>query len=156
MSQENVEIVRLFNAPVEGDDAIPDIREMLERTGPDFEPDTVLADWAKHPVWRHAHHDIEWDGSALGIVKPALGPREVMLFWADWSEAWESYVYRIVEYRDLGDHVLTPLDIHAHGPGGIPVEMRIFQTWEVRDGKIWRSRSFPSEQEALEAVGLSE
>ena len=157
MSQENVEIVRQFNAPLEGKDAIPDIRAGLERTGPDFAPDIVLAEWARDPAWRHAHHEIEMDVSAIGgIVEPAIGPREVMLFWADWSQAWESYVYRILEYRDLGDHVLTRVHIQARGPGGIPVEMRLFQVWEIRDGKVWRMRAFFSEQEALAAVGLSE
>jgi hypothetical protein len=34
--------------------------------------------------------------------------------------------------------------------------MRLFQVWEIRDGKVWRMRAFFSEQEALAAVGLSE
>jgi ketosteroid isomerase-like protein len=78
------------------------------------------------------------------------------LWWADWAETWDSYVYRISEYRDLGDWVLTLTDVRARGRGGIPVEMRTFELWQPRDGKIARYRAFLTEQEALEAVGLSE
>jgi ketosteroid isomerase-like protein len=157
MSQENVEIVRLFHAPFEGEDVLPHIRAALERFGPDPQPGTVLAEWAKDPAWRYAHPEIEWDVSGAGAVGLTVrGPREVALFWADWTEAWESYVYRTVEYRDLGDWVLVPVDLRARGPAGMPVEMRLFQLFQVRDDKVSRMRAFLSEQAALEAVGLSD
>ena len=49
-------------------------------------------------------------------------------------KAWQNYTYRVSTYRDLGDWVLTRTDVKASGPGGIPVEMRICQIWQVRDG----------------------
>jgi ketosteroid isomerase-like protein len=157
VSQENVEVVRQYNEPYEGDDVIPVIRETLERVGPDPQPDAVLAEWAAHPVMQHLHADIEWDVSATGAVgNTAHGPRGLALWWADWVEGWESYVYRILDYRDLGDWVLTPAAVQAQGRGGIAVEMRIFQVWQVRDGKIAVHRVFLTEPEALEAVGLRE
>jgi ketosteroid isomerase-like protein len=79
-----------------------------------------------------------------------------MLWWAEWAGVWESYVYRNSAYRDLGDWVLTPTDVRARGRGGIPVEMRVLQLWQVRDGKVAALRVFLSEREALEALGLSE
>ncbi len=157
MSQENVEVVRRFNEPYEGQDIMPVIREAIGRLGPDPQVGAVLALWAEDPGWKQVHPDIEWDMSAVGMgVAPARGPREVVAWLVDWVEGWESYIYRVVEYRDLGDWVLTQTDLRARGRGGIPVEMHTFVLWRVRDGKIAVYRVFPSEAEALEAAGLSE
>jgi hypothetical protein len=69
---------------------------------------------------------------------------------------WESYVYEMREYRDLGDWVLTVNDARARGRGGIPVETRAVQLWQLEGGKIVTVRLFGSEDEALKAVGLKE
>jgi ketosteroid isomerase-like protein len=156
MSRENVEIVRHFNTPYEGQNVVPVFRAGAERLGPDPQPDTLLAEWAKDPAYQHMHPEIEWDVTATGAFGTvAHGARELALWWTDWSQAWESYVYRIIEYRDLGDWILTRSAVRARGRG-IPVEMLTFELWQVRDGKIAIYRAFLSEQEALEAVGLSD
>jgi ketosteroid isomerase-like protein len=157
MSQENIEVVRSLQAPWEGKDVIDAIRQLLERIGPAPQPEAVLAAWAEDPGWRHVHPEIEWDTSATGAMgSVARGPTEVASWWADWVEVWERYAYRIVEYRDLGDWVLTPVDVRASTRDGMNVEMRTFQVWQVRDGKVAVQRAFVTEQEALEAVGLQE
>src|SRR6266550_392059 len=56
------------------------------------------------------------------------------------------------EYRDFGDWVLTVNDAKARGRGGIPVETRVFQLWQVQNGKIVTVRLFGSEAEALKAA----
>jgi ketosteroid isomerase-like protein len=157
MSQENVEIVRRFNAAHEQENLIPLIRAAVERVGPDPTPEAVMEVWGEDPGWRYLHADIEWDVSATGALGEATrGARDVAVWWAQWVEVWDSYVYRMGTYRDLGDWVLTPVEIEAHGRDGITVAMDIFNTWLVRDGKIAVQRSFLSEDEALEAVGLRE
>ena len=157
MSQENVEVVRGFNAPREGENLIPVVREALERLGPDPAPEAILALWGEDPGWRYAHPDIEWDLRATGAVgSAARGPREVGAWWAEWVEVWESYVYRMRDYRDLGDWVLTPTEIRARAREGITAAMDVFQLWQVRDGKVAVLRAFLSEPEALQAVGLRE
>jgi ketosteroid isomerase-like protein len=157
MSRENVEIVRRFNEPHDGEDIIPLLRAGIDQVGPDPEPEAVLAFWADDPGWRYAHPEIEWDIAATGPVgMTASGPIEVARWWRDWSETWESYVDRMVEYRDLGEWVLAPTDVRAKGRGGIRVEMRAFQIFRVRDGKIAAMRAFLIEREALEAAGLRE
>ena len=84
------------------------------------------------------------------------GAKEVGAFWTEWLEAWESYVFRPTVYRDLGDWVLVETEARAQGRGGIPVAMRVFELYQVRDGKIVVYRSFFSEQEAFKAAGLEE
>ena len=101
--------------------------------------------------------EVEWDATGLGMFGVvAHGLYGLALFWREWVEAWESYVYEMREYRDLGDWVLTINDAKARGRGGIPVETPVFQLWRVRDGKIVAVRLFGSETEALKAVGLEE
>lgn len=50
--------------------------------------------------------------------------------------------------------MLTPVHVEAVGRGGISVEMRAFQVWQVREGKVAVMRALVTEAEALEALGL--
>ena len=158
MSEENVELVRRHLEPYDGKDFVPVFREAVDRLGPAPEPHAVLDLWAEDPSLRYLHpeyvHEMPWGGP---LPRRATGPTELHRLWAtDWVDAWESYVYRVVEYRDLGQWVLTPVDVRATGRGGIPVEMRTFEIRTVRDGKIAEARVFGTEAEALEAARLSE
>jgi hypothetical protein len=157
MSQENVEMVRRHLDPYEGEDFVPVLSEAVEELGPEPQPDAVLALWAEGPSFRHLHQEVAWEVAIGGPLDvEATGPTEILRWWAEWLEVWESYVYRAVEYRDLGEWVLTPVEVRATGRGGIPVEMRTFEIRRVRDGKIDVCRVFGTEQQALEAAGLSE
>jgi len=58
--------------------------------------------------------EVEWDATGLGMFGVvAHGLYGLALFWREWVEAWESYVYEMREYRDLGDWVLTVGDARA-------------------------------------------
>jgi hypothetical protein len=54
MSQQNVEIVRRFNEPTEGDSLVPAIREGVEQLGPDPTPEAALAWWGEPSGWRYS------------------------------------------------------------------------------------------------------
>jgi ketosteroid isomerase-like protein len=155
MSADDVEIVRRFLVSYESGDMVPRMREFVERVGPDFQPDAVLAEWAQDPVFQHIHPDIEWDARASGLSATARGQGELALWWVGVLEMWESYVVRVAEYRDLGDWVLVLADTQARGREGIVVERRLSQLHQAREGKVAVFRSFRTEQEALEAVGLA-
>jgi ketosteroid isomerase-like protein len=153
MSEENVEVVRLANEPHNGEDMVPIIREVVD--GLDWsDTDAVVAALADDPAWQHLHPDIEWDWSALEFFGVARGFYELAVVWRELVEVWESYVYEMREYRDLGDWVLTVFDARVRGREGIPLETRAAQLWKVRDGKVVIVRVFLSEAQALEAVGL--
>jgi len=156
MSQENVEVVRSANEPHSGEDMVPIIREFVEGITDWSDTDAVVAAAASDPMVRPMRPDVEWDASAIGVFGIAHGLYGLALFWKEWVEMWESYVYEMREYRDLGDWVLTVNDAQARGRGGIPVETRAVQLWQLEDGKIVTVRLFGSEVEALEAVGLAE
>jgi SnoaL-like domain len=153
MSPENVEVVRHATQPYDGEDLVPLVTKWVDSF--DWsDRDAVAAAVAEDADARHLHPDIEWDAGQLTV--PVRGLYGVAHYWADWVADWESYVYRVKEYRDLGSWVLTLADLKAVGRGGIRVEMQSFQMWQVRDGKVSVMRGFLSEAEALEAVGLRE
>ena len=69
-----------------------------------------------------------------------------------------SYVHiEDIEFRDLGDRVLALFKMAARGrDSGVAVDHPGAIVYEFRDGKIVRARSFLTQAEALEAVGLGE
>ena len=153
MPDKPVEVVRRFNEAYDGTDVIPTLRGLLAEHGSDPTPDEILAIWSEDPSWRHAHPEIEVDTSGLGVAGgPLRGPNEIWSWWHDWTAAWQTYITHVVEYRELGDSVMTVSDIDATGPNGIPVKMRVFIVWTVRDDKVASSRAFVSEEEAIAAA----
>jgi ketosteroid isomerase-like protein len=58
--------------------------------------------------------------------------------------------------RATPEHVLVRSKVRTHGAAsGIQVEQHFVHAWTIRDGRIAAMRSFPTESEALAAVGLA-
>ena len=73
------------------------------------------------------------------------------------TEIWDDFSAEPREMRDFDDHVLASLRWWGRGPNsGIQVEVDICALYAFRKGKIVRLQLFSSEQQALEAAGLSE
>lgn len=133
MSQENVDLVKsLFSA---------------------------FADRDLDAAARVLHPEVE--------IRPAIvgGPEGVVYrglagnaqFWTDIDAAWTDFRLDPQEFRDLGGQVVVLGRASAHGPGsGIALDEPVAWIAVVREGRIIRFRSFSSQREALEAVGLSE
>ncbi len=140
MSRRDVEIVRSYNEPYDGQDLAALIRD-----------DTGMLDL---PITRHLQNDVVWDVSGTGAAffGEVRGLEALEQYWVDWAGLWESYVYRVTEYRDLGDCVLTVADTHVRGRDGMDLDMRVFQIWRVREDKIAVMRAFLSEEDALDAA----
>jgi hypothetical protein len=155
MAREDVEVVRRFSETYEGDDVAAIVHDRMRRV--DFDDagavERLVAAWAaEDPMMRQVHPEIEWDASAGGMTGTARGFSELAAFYRDWMGLWESYRFHVVEYRDLGGWVLVPIDVRARGRDGIAVEMRVFQLFRVREGKVAVMRAFLSEEAALEAA----
>jgi ketosteroid isomerase-like protein len=155
VSQEAVNVVRRINEPYEGQDVIPAMRAGFERLGPAPQSDELLAYWAEDPLLRHVHPDVEWEAPLPG-VSTARGAADLLRWWGEWLDVWQSYTIRILDYRDLGHWVMTVNDIRARGRDGISLEISNFQLWQVRDGKVSRVRIFFDEPAALRAVELGD
>jgi ketosteroid isomerase-like protein len=136
MSQENVEIVRkVFDAAARGDAA------------------AVFDLYDPYIVWDATRTE---RGAVGGKV---VQGREDLLKWLrEWYEPWETVDDILEELIDAGQQRVVSIMVQR-GRGrasGIEVENRMGAVWTLQDDKIIRAVWFPSREEALEAVGLSE
>jgi ketosteroid isomerase-like protein len=74
------------------------------------------------------------------------------------EEVWDQFTVVPDEFIDGGDHVFVAVRISGEGKGsGVEVDMRIFNVWTFRDGKVWRvAGGYRDRDQALEAAGLRE
>jgi ketosteroid isomerase-like protein len=76
---------------------------------------------------------------------------------ADWIGTWDDWSIEVRRVRDVGGLVFVTALQRGRGKGsGVPVEGEVTLVFTVRQGVIARWQMFRSEQEALEAAGLSE
>ena len=77
--------------------------------------------------------------------------------WEAWRAPWQELEVRPQRLTDLGDRFLVEVQMVGRGRlSGLNVEMRYFEVYTLRDGKISRHENFVDRERALEAVGLSE
>ena len=137
MSEENVKVVRrAFEAA-------------WLRPKPDFATVNVLF-----------HHDHELFSATMRAEggsqrRGTQGFRELL---GSFDEAFESWEGSVEQVRSIDkERVLVAVTMAARGKrGGVPVKQRFGYVVTVRDGKLTRTESYTSVQEALEAAGLSE
>ena len=78
-------------------------------------------------------------------------------WWQNLLDAFPDYSIEIVEVRDLGDLTFIALRNRGHGAGSdAPIEHRLWMLAEWRQEKVVWWRSYGTEAEVLEAVGLRE
>ena len=131
MSQENVQIVReLFDAWNRRDYAAAQAA---------FDPEIEVEMSAESVL----------DGTYRGYS----GLTELMRFWG----AFADFRSDVEEVLTAGDDVF--ITVHHYGRGkssGIGVQMKNWQVFTVRDGRIVRYRIYGTRSNALEAAGLRE
>jgi ketosteroid isomerase-like protein len=132
MSEENLQVVRaVFDAFSRGD--TPALLKLAD-------PSVVFTPIPDAPDVQTFHGH---EGLLQGIAQS--------------TEIWDDFSVELREMRDFDDHVLASLRWWGRGPSsGIQVEVDIFALHTFRKGKIVRWLLFASEQQALEAAGLSE
>ena len=128
MSQRNVQIVSAFF------DAAGDVGEAAEAflaEDAEFVPFTRLA------------------GSG------SRGPEGFAQQITEIADQFAEYEVRPEQLRPAGDHVVAALRRQARSARSpVPLADRFAQVFTLREGKIVRIQSYPSFDEALEAVGL--
>jgi ketosteroid isomerase-like protein len=132
MSQENVEkFRRALDAFNQGDveRALNDIDPQVEWHTPQSSPDAQTY---------HGHEGVK-------------------SWWALWSDAFDQLRLHPGEFKDLGEgRVLVPIRASGRGhESGAEVNVSFYLLGWGRE-KLERMEFFPTEREALEAVGLSE
>ena len=105
---------------------------------------------------------VEWrpalgrEGAALGIVY--RGRQGIIDYMDEVDQRLDGMLVDVIAIDPVGeDRVLYRARITARGSaGGIPVDVPVWGLWQIRNGKLFRGAAFLSEEEALDAAGLSE
>ena len=131
MSQENVEIVQAaYDAFNRGD---------LDDSLKDAAPDCVL-DWSRGV------------GPNAGVYKLD----QMRSFFGDFTDTFESVRIDPGVFIEAGDDVVVHQTSYIRGRQGVEATARVSLVWTCRGGAIVRICLFQQQQDALEAVGLSE
>jgi uncharacterized protein (TIGR02246 family) len=104
------------------------------------------------------HPEVEF--STSGIFPDAVGPFHghdgIRVFWRRFTEPWERIEIGAEEVRELGpDTALVKVHFHGVGREGIEVERTFAHHYTIRDGLLYRQRSWAEWDEALAELGLS-
>ncbi len=97
--------------------------------------------------------EVELGFDVDGVYRGHAGLAELLRFWG----AFGSFHSEVEEFIPSGEEVVTTLLHYGVGKSsGVEVEMRNWQVFTVREGKIVRYRLFSTRGQALEAAGLQE
>jgi ketosteroid isomerase-like protein len=137
MSRENVEVVRRFI-------------EALPRA-------QASDDW--QPVLAESALDVEIVDLDISLDTGRFRGHDSVRKWIGvWMESWESWGLEDVEVRPVDeDRAIGLFLVHAKGRGsGIELSRRDAMVCTLRAGKIEEITYYNDQQQALEAVGLSD
>ncbi len=132
MSQENVEIVRRSNELYRLGDLDGMIDEFID---PEVEWETR---WPGLPPVYHGREGVrEW-------IAQATEPMDIEM--------------TLIDARAVDDEtVFAEFRLTGRGrDSGVPTDMKVFDLYSIRNGMVYRRRTFYSQEEALEAAGLRE
>ena len=133
MSQENVELAR------KGIDALNrgGVEAVIDLCDPEVE-------WVAIPGFLPDAEDFH-------------GHDGVRAWFAKVDETLQKVQWEAEQIADGGECLFVALKLAAAGrASGIQAELRIFQAWTIRNGRLVRLESYLSRDEALEAAGLRE
>lgn len=132
MSHENVEILRRMYKAAAGGDWGSVVREYAH---PDWEARFVA-------------------GPGAGTYR---GHEAFLAALSDVTAAFDAWIVEPLEFFESGDQIVVIVRHRLRATGtDSEFEYRNGQIWTVRDGKIQSLLQYPTPEEALEAVGLSE
>jgi ketosteroid isomerase-like protein len=104
---------------------------------------------------RGLEDDFEWvvPNHPEGAVR--YGADSVIEFFHEWIEPWDDFEIEWELERGAPDRALATIDMRGRGRGsGVPAEMRFFQLWTFRDGRVVRMEMFDDRDKARRAAGL--
>ena len=99
--------------------------------------------------------DVEFEPSMAGLEVDVYRGHAGMRKWMDDLHAvWDEFSGVVDDFEEVRtDSVLVRLTVHGRARGsGIALEQDFWHLWRIRDGKLWRGKSFTGKQEAVRAA----
>ena len=99
--------------------------------------------------------DFEWVVPRHPEGSVRRGAAGVIEFFHEWIEPWEDFQIDWELEQAVPDRVLATVDMSGRGRvSGVPAEMRFFQVWSYRDGRVVRMEMYYDRPAARQAAGL--
>ncbi len=105
-----------------------------------------------------AHDEVEWRPAltAGGHLEGSVyrGRSGMLKYLEDLDSAFDETLFEVEAFEAIGsNHVLYRGRVTARGKTSeVPLEVKVWGLWEIRDGKVFRGAGFLTEGEALEAA----
>ena len=106
-----------------------------------------------------AYPDVVWDLSRAVFNPGVHVGHDALTRRVEQADAmWEGFCVDPEEFFEGGEYVVCAARMTGRGrQSGVPTEMRSFDVWQLRGGKVVRLTSgYRKRSDALEAAGLSE
>jgi ketosteroid isomerase-like protein len=101
------------------------------------------------------HDEVEIESRLVAMESAYHGHEGVRRCWSNLLDALPDYTAEVEELHDLGDITFLKVRGRAHGAASnAPLVETFWQPISWRDGMCVWWRNFPTEAEALEAIGL--
>ena len=107
---------------------------------------------------RFSTPEIEWSTTDAAMGEAFYrGHDGVRRFFASFDDEFDDLRFDVEDLLDAGEAVILTLRIGGRGKAsGATVELTAFYVCSLRDGMIYRVRTYTERAEALKAAGLSE
>jgi ketosteroid isomerase-like protein len=103
------------------------------------------------------HPDVEWWTVFVGQLegRPYSGHAGIRDYFAEFGQTWDDIHFEGDDYRDLGDAAVYIGRIYGRGhESGVALDSPFGVVFDIRDGLIWRIRSYLDPTRALAEAGL--
>jgi ketosteroid isomerase-like protein len=98
--------------------------------------------------------DIEFEPSMAGLEVDVYRGHDGIRKWMDDLHAiWDEFSGVVDDCEEIGaDSILVRLTVHGRARGsGVELEQRFWHVWTVRNGRLWRGKSFTDKREVMRA-----
>ena len=102
------------------------------------------------------HFDVDCEYSPVEEADTVRGHAALIRWIERWLEAWDKAWDEVDEIISSGRRVLAATRVHGRGRhSGMEISQRLFDVFEIHDGRVLRISEYLDRDEALEAAGLS-